>query len=78
MQRGWLPGKVRYFEGKATAPAVTDDQNSGYMVSDIWIDETGDKSYQCVDATAGAAVWIELATSEAQIDFKTAAVLGTL
>jgi hypothetical protein len=40
------------------APAVTDDSGDGYSVGSVWIDVTGDDAYICVDATAGAAVWI--------------------
>jgi len=52
---------VRKFIGKTTAPTVNDDITEGYIVSDIWIDETGDKAYQCLDNTDGAAVWEQLA-----------------
>ena len=48
---------VRKFIGKTVAPTVNDDITSGYIVSDIWIDETGDNVYVCVDNTDGAAVW---------------------
>lgn len=56
----WYPGKTRYFL-RAAAPTVNDDENDDYRVSDIWIDETNDKVYFCLDATAGAAVWVEVA-----------------
>ena len=49
----------RIFTGKAAAPTVNDDTSLGYEVGDIWIDETGDKTYQAVDITDGAAVWIK-------------------
>jgi hypothetical protein len=39
------------------APAVTDDVSLGYKVGSVWIDVTNDKSYECLDATDGAAVW---------------------
>jgi len=41
----------------AIAPAATDDEDSGYSVGSIWIDEIADKSYICVDAASTAAVW---------------------
>lgn len=42
------------------APAVTDDDDpGGYSVGSLWIDVTADKSYVCVDNSAGAAVWKE-------------------
>ena len=42
------------------APTVTDDSAAGYAVDSRWIDVTNDKAYICVDATAGAAVWVEI------------------
>ena len=41
------------------APAITDDSGAGYAVGSEWIDVTADKSYKLVDASVGAAVWIE-------------------
>ena len=42
------------------APAVTDDSGDGYSVGSDWIDVTNDVAYKCVDATVGAAVWLEI------------------
>ena len=52
-------GAVLFIE-KVAAPTVNDDQNNGYLVGDIWLDETNDKAYILLDATAGAAVWTEV------------------
>jgi len=41
------------------APATTDDSSLGYGVGSEWFDTVADKSYICVDATAGAAIWVE-------------------
>jgi hypothetical protein len=41
------------------APAITDDSGAGYAVGSEWIDVTANKSYKLVDASVGAAVWIE-------------------
>jgi len=50
----------RVYRDKTTAPGVNDDATAGYLVGDIWIDETADKIYQCMDNTDGAAVWAEV------------------
>jgi len=42
----------------ATAtPTSTADSASGYGIGSIWVDVVANKSYTCVDATAGAAIW---------------------
>nr|DAQ81601.1 MAG TPA: tail fiber protein [Caudoviricetes sp.] len=40
------------------APTVNDDSGDGYSVGSKWYDLTGDEAYVCLDATAGAAVWV--------------------
>lgn len=42
-----------------TAPGVGDDSADGYVIGSQWLDLTADKSYICLDSTAGAAVWKE-------------------
>lgn len=44
----------------STTPGVTDDSAAGYSISSIWVDLTGDQAFICVDATASAAVWIDM------------------
>jgi len=53
-----IPRKIK--TDATAAPAVTNDITEGYAVNSIWIDVTNDKAYICVDATDGAAVWIEI------------------
>ena len=43
----------------AVAPTVDEDSADGYAVGSIWIDTTAYKQYICLDATVGAAIWIE-------------------
>ena len=43
----------------AVAPLVTDDSSIGYTVGSMWIDTVADKTYECVDSSLGAAVWVE-------------------
>lgn len=42
-----------------TAPTVNDDADDGYTIGSQWVDTTNDEAYICVDATAGAAVWVK-------------------
>jgi hypothetical protein len=42
------------------APTAGDDNTAGYAVSSRWIDVTNDRTYECVDASTGAAIWREL------------------
>jgi hypothetical protein len=43
-----------------TAPGVGDDAGDGYSVGSLWFDLTSSprEVYRCVDATVGAAVWL--------------------
>jgi hypothetical protein len=48
----------------ATAiPAVGNDNTEGYSPGSIWVDVNNDKAYICVDASTGAAIWIEITQS---------------
>jgi len=46
-----------------TAPTANEDSGDGYAVGSFWHDITNDKSYVCLDASVGAAVWIETTQS---------------
>jgi hypothetical protein len=54
-------GSVRQFAevlvGQTAAPTVNEDAGDGYLAGLIWIDETNDDAYICLDTTATAAVW---------------------
>lgn len=41
------------------APTVNDDTADGYAPGSVWVDVSNDNAYVCVDASAGAAVWVE-------------------
>jgi len=43
-----------------TAPGASDDSGDGYSVGSLWINVAGSpkEAYQCMDATVGAAIWI--------------------
>lgn len=40
-------------------PSASDDSGDGYSPGSIWYDSLNVEAYLCVDATAGAAVWIK-------------------
>ena len=44
------------------APTANDDTDDGFGIGSIWIDVVADKAYCCVDATAAAAVWLDLSS----------------
>jgi len=51
------------YDGKSSAPGVEDDYYAGYVEGDVWVDETNDKAYICLDSTTDAAVWTEITQS---------------
>lgn len=51
-----------------TDPGATDDSAAGYAVGSRWINTTDDKSWECVDSTASAAVWKELSAGSSSGD----------
>jgi hypothetical protein len=54
---GGSTGPLNKFDA-TVAPAATDDNTEGYAVGSRWIDVTADKTYECVDATTDAAIWL--------------------
>lgn len=69
-----IPFKIT---GQSSAPGSTDDgNNSGgngaFTIGDVWINETSDTAYICVDNATGAAIWLNLATGGgiAGVDFQ--------
>jgi hypothetical protein len=41
------------------APTVTNDEDEGFRVGTLWVNDDGD-AWLCTDITAGAAVWVQL------------------
>ncbi len=46
-----------------TDPGITDDSGSGYSVNSIWLNTAGPTIYRCTDASVGAAVWLQSAST---------------
>ena len=41
------------------APGVDDDTTQGYAIGSRWIDQVGRREFVCIDASSGAAQWLE-------------------
>lgn len=42
-----------------TDPGATNDSSQGYATGSTWTNTTGQRSWVCVNATLGAAVWVQ-------------------
>jgi len=47
----------------STVPTVDEDSGDGYAVGSRWIDTSGNAEYVCIDASSGAAVWMNTTIS---------------
>lgn len=45
-----------------TDPLLTDDSSLNYNVSSLWVNQTTDKIYMCVDNTLNNAIWIDISS----------------
>ena len=62
--------------GAAVNPDADDDVDGGYAVGSVWLNTTQGRAFVCLDASDGAAVWVELGhthTVPIRIDNPTAA-----
>lgn len=59
-----------------TAPVVGDDSADGYSIGSHWYDVTADEAYVCLDATVGAAVWVNSTLTTAELG--TASLLNSV
>ena len=50
-------------DGAAVDPTINEDSGDGYSIKSRWLNTTDDKEWICLDATIGAAVWVETTAS---------------
>lgn len=51
--------------GKTANPTVNDDANNtsgngAFQIGDVWVNETTNRAYMCMDSATGAAIWTEI------------------
>lgn len=51
------------------APTVNDDSADGYSIGSHWYDLTAKRAYVCLDATVGAAIWVEVTVAGGATDY---------
>lgn len=61
----------------SAAPAVGDDDADGYLPGSLWVDTTADRAYVCLDASTGAAVWVEVTNLVSAVASQGEAEAGT-
>lgn len=59
--------------GATVAPTVTDDGidsggNGAFEVGDVWVDETSNVAYMCLDSSTGAAVWVNIGSTSGAVN----------
>ena len=59
------------------APTVNDDSGDGYGVGSRWVDVSADNTYECTDASVGAAVWKRTDNAASSGDVTAASAFGT-
>jgi len=59
-----------------TSPLVTSDSASGYGAGSLWVNQTLDIAFVCMDASVGAAIWKETTQSFNKLDATAAPAVG--
>lgn len=63
LDSGGVMGTQRYNKSLVD-PTVSDDASGGYQSGSVWINETNDTSFVCVDSSVGSAVWKQTSNTQ--------------
>ena len=50
---------IQYTNTTTSNPGVNDDETQGYVVGSTWLNLNNSKTFECIDCSTGAAVWID-------------------
>lgn len=73
-----LATRSKVWDGNSIAPTINDDLSDGISVGDMWIDETNDKAYICLNNSVGAAIWSEITLRETEYDLSITVISNNL
>lgn len=63
VRRKQLDTTIVYKKIDTVDPTVSDDINSGFDKAEIWLNTSTNRSYICLDNSAGAAIWHDFSTN---------------
>jgi hypothetical protein len=70
--------KAFYKDNQTTSsPSVTDDNTQGYAVGSTWDNTATGQAFRCLDASTGAANWIDITAGATAGEANTASNVGT-
>lgn len=67
--------ELRYNMSATTDPTTGDDDGDGYAIGSRWYNLTDDTEWVCLDASTGAAVWVE--TTGGTVDWASPGMIGS-
>src|SRR5512138_808333 len=73
---GGATSELRYNMSATTDPTTGDDDGDGYAIGSRWYNLTDDTEWVCLDASTGAAVWVET-TGGGTVDWASPGDIGT-
>src|SRR5512138_929656 len=73
---GGATSELRYNMSATTDPTTGDDDGDGYAIGSRWYNLTDDTEWVCLDASTGAAVWVET-TGGGTVDWASPGTIGS-